>query len=119
MDLERRNAIRVKKPLTVQYIPDGQPGAKWEISQVRDISENGMYIATDKIFKTGYRLIVRMHIPVKPKESFQLKARVVESRTLSKTVTLTRLAFTEVSESVKELLREYIAWVLVKERGEP
>ncbi|MDD2679749.1 MAG: PilZ domain-containing protein [Candidatus Omnitrophica bacterium] len=122
---ERRGARRIKKNLIIQYSMESAPELrKWDVSSVRDISEKGVSFITNGKFPLGIIVHMFIRIPLKPFEWFEVSGKVVdveESRTKSQdpefNISLVRIAFMDLKEEQKILIREYIAWCLSKDGG--
>jgi hypothetical protein len=114
---ERRKTIRIKKPLTAQYSYTVDGKQIWDMSLIKDLSESGICLGTNKIFPLNDIFFIRLKVPIRPSLSLEIYGRVVESREFKAGINITRVEFTDLKDEQKELLREYIAWMLVKERG--
>jgi len=122
---EKRGARRVKKNLIIQYSMDTRDGVqKWDVSSVKDISEKGVsFIASNK-FPLGTIAHMFIKIPTRPFEGFEVSGKVVnieESKTKNEdpdfNLPLIRIAFLDLKEEQKTLIRDYIAWCLSKDGG--
>ena len=117
MKEERRRSIRVKKPLTVQYNYTLDNKTIWDMSFIKDLSDTGMCITTNKIFPKDEIFFIRIKVPIKPHLALEIEGKVVESKESKACGYITRVEFAGLKDDQKELIREYIAWVLVKERS--
>lgn len=117
MEGERRKTGRIKKNLTVQYACGKDIALKWEMSLIKDISEKGLSISTAEDLVPGQKLFIRLKLPTHPFEWINLEGSVFESKSLSGNFRLTRVEFIQLKEEDKSLIKDYIAWVLLKERG--
>lgn len=107
MDAERRKGARITKPLFVQYF---DPTANiWNTSSIRNISEGGICFNTDSDFNPPQAIILRLRLPNNPKETLEIKARVIESKKY-----FTRFEFVEVSDTDKISIKNFIVWSLYK-----
>jgi c-di-GMP-binding flagellar brake protein YcgR len=117
MSEERRKSIRIKKPISVQYSYKENNKWVWDMSLLKDLSDTGLCIGTNRCFSKHESFFLRLKLPLKPFESLELNSKVIESNKCQAGPYITRLEFINVTEKQKELIREYIAWILVKERG--
>ena len=117
MEEERRKTSRIKKNLTVQYASSENITLKWGFSLIKDISETGIAITTGRNFATEENLFIRLKLPSHPFKWIKLKGAVVESKSYGAENWLTRVKFLQLSNEDKELIKDYIAWFLIKERG--
>jgi len=117
MEDERRKANRIKKTLTVQYACAGTVDLKWEMSQIKDISDTGLSITTAENFSVDQNLFLRLKLPTHPYEWIDVEGAVVESKTWGGGFWLTRIKFIQLKEEFKTLIKDYIAWFLLNERG--
>jgi c-di-GMP-binding flagellar brake protein YcgR len=117
MEEDRRKNSRIKKTLTVQYARAGSFNLKWEMSQIKDISDTGLSITTAESFSSDQNLLIRLKLPTHPYEWIDLDGSVVESQSFGGEFWLTRVKFIQLKEEDKTLIKDYIAWFLLKERG--
>jgi c-di-GMP-binding flagellar brake protein YcgR len=117
MDEERRRSIRIKKPLTVQYSHMLDNKTVWDMSFIKDLSDTGMCISTNRTFPLNEIFFIRIKVPIKPFLALETEGKVVESKETKTSGFITRVEFINLKEEEKELIREYIAWILVKERS--
>jgi hypothetical protein len=117
MSDERRKSIRIKKPIAVQYGHSVNNKLVWNMSLLKDLSDTGLCIGTDKHFSKDDIFFLRLKLPLTPFEPLDLDSKVIESNKILAGLYTTRLEFINVSEKQKELIREYVAWFLIKERG--
>ncbi|MCX5708206.1 MAG: PilZ domain-containing protein [Candidatus Omnitrophica bacterium] len=117
MEEERRKTSRIKKNLIVQYASDEKINLKWGISLIKDISDMGMSITTGKSFAPEENLLIRLKLPSQPYRWIDLKGAVIESKSYGGENWLTRVRFLKLNNEDKELIKDYIAWFLIKERG--
>ena len=117
MEDERRKANRIKKTLTVQYACAGNVDLKWGMSQLKDISDTGLSFTTTENFPPGQNMFFRLKLPTRPYEWIELDGSVVESKSFGGEFRLTRVKFIRLKDEDKTLIKDYIAWFLLKERG--
>ncbi len=117
MEEERRKTFRIKKNLTVQYASGEKSSLKWEMSLIKDISDTGMSITTSQTFVPEDCLFIRLKLPSQPYKWIEINGVVIESKSFSGETWLTRVKFLQLGNEDKELIKDYIAWFLVKERG--
>jgi hypothetical protein len=113
---EKRKTIRIRKPLYVQFGIGIGSAVSWDMSLLKDISEEGLCLRTSMVLEKGQVCYLRFKVP-HAKEPMSFAAEVVESLPVSSRVALTRLHFQAVSDDDKRVLREYIALTLANERG--
>ncbi|MDD2927274.1 MAG: PilZ domain-containing protein [Candidatus Omnitrophica bacterium] len=123
---EKRSVKRIQKSLIIQFSVDsGDPlTRKWDVSSIRDISEKGVsFLASGKI-ALGDLLQMLIKIPLRPFEWFEVSGKVVarEEPKIKRedndfNVSVVRVIFTDLKEEQKMLIREYIAWCLLKDGG--
>jgi hypothetical protein len=116
MEKERRGALRIKRPLTVQYgySPD-RDKIKWDMSTVRDISSRGICISADRCFAAGEILYFRIRFPNISSKWIEFKGRVVESKAGG---FITRIEFIDLDEDQKHSIQEYSRWFSGKIKAE-
>lgn len=119
MENERRKSIRIKKPLLIHYSKDGK---LWDISPIRDLSEDGMQFTVNGKLETGKVFKFSITIPLKPVEQLEFSGKIIESKELKTRyganvpgMYVTRIEFIDMQEEQKALLRRYIAWLLKHE----
>ena len=117
MEEDRRKTSRIKKSLTVQYACKGNTDLKWEMSQIKDISETGLSITTSDNLPPGQNLFIRLKLPTHPYDWLNLNGSVVESKSWGGEFWLSRVKFILLKDEDKSLINNYIAWFLLKERG--
>jgi len=122
MTEERRKAVRIKKFLTVRYSLGAEK--KWDITTIKDISETGVCIITQKQFSPSDVMALFVKIPTRPLDWIEFTAKVVASEgakgasgEILKGSNITRLEFIDLKDEQKEAIRQYIAWFLTKEGG--
>lgn len=114
MENDKRRAIRIRKPLVVQYSRDGKI---WDISHVRDFSVTGIQITTTEILKLGTILKFRTIIPLEPFDWLEFSGKVINSADLEAPSGelmpeshLTRIEFANITDKQKNLMQKYIEW---------
>jgi c-di-GMP-binding flagellar brake protein YcgR len=123
MENERRKNERIKKLLMVQYAAKTDRFLKWDMSTMKDLSEGGMLITTDRNFPGGTILKFRFKLPTDPFHKLTLKARVVCSANIVTKMGvvlngyLLRVEFFELREEHKAMVRKYIQWFTSKRGG--
>jgi len=109
MFIERRKARRIEKNLLVRYREFDD--AKWcDIAQIKDISELGLVIKTDKIFKVNSILHFRIKLPSNPFLWYEFDGRVVECGKYQ-----LRIEIHKIEAVTKNVLHEYIEWYVNKQ----
>jgi hypothetical protein len=115
-DEERRESVRIKRSIAVQFKKGLKiTGQRWTSTVLRDISETGICIKTAASFLSGSYIRLRLKIPT-DRIWLQIYGRAVKSdRQDSNYWTHVRLLKLDAQQ--KKEIRTYIAWVLVKEGG--
>ncbi len=119
-DREKREDIRINKPLTGMYAElNGPVPGEWDVTTVRNLSLGGAIFTTKVFYKSPSVLRLMLKIPSRPIGFMEFDAKVVESRELKSLeefsiagVYLTRVRFISVSPEKKEILKEYIEWFI-------
>jgi hypothetical protein len=115
---EKRRTIRIKKRLQVQFGLQKADGTyHWDICLISDISESGMCLYMDNRLEKDTMCLLKIRIPVHPGEPIELNGKVINSSEGKTNMSAVRIQFLELSKEKQQYLREYIAWVLVNERG--
>jgi len=122
---ERRRAVRIEKSLFVQYQDDINPD-KWDMSGIKNFSEAGMSITTEKQFTSGVFLSLRLKLPSNPFDLFELKGRVVactkravnDSCGSSLSGYTTQIEFLNATDQQKESIREYVNWFIGRQNSQ-
>jgi c-di-GMP-binding flagellar brake protein YcgR len=117
MEEERRKAARIKKNLTVKYALKVKNDLRWEMSLIKDISDTGMSLTTSQNFIPEENLIIRLKLPSQPFNWIEINAAVIETRNYGGETWLTRVKFIQLGNEDKKLIKNYITWFLVNERG--
>jgi hypothetical protein len=113
---ERRESVRVRKNIFVQYKQGLRiPKQRWNNGFIRDISETGICIGTDIAFKPQSYIRMRLRIPTE-QEWLQIVGRAVKSD-IQENGYWTHVRSLKLNKKEKKWIRTYIAWVLVKEGG--
>jgi c-di-GMP-binding flagellar brake protein YcgR len=110
--MERRKYARIKKTLTVQY--SHKDKEKWDMSIIKDISETGICIATNKNFPLTEIINFRIKMPSEPFQWLELYGKVVECEEVISGTYITRAEFIYLEVEQKKIIKAYIAWVLGK-----
>ena len=107
---ERRRSPRIKKSLTAQYgYGLDSKEKRWDMTAIKDISQAGMLITTERSFAVGDQLYFRIKFPSKPFEWVEFEGRVVESKAHG---FITRVEFLGLNEGQRRSLQAYIEWFL-------
>ena len=109
---EKRKFIRIKKPLMIRYSPEINNKDNWNIAFIKDISEAGVFFDTNKQFQFGECLLVKLKIPLDPDNWLETKGEVIESLPYIGKSFLTRLKFTCINDTQRNLIKDYVAWFL-------
>lgn len=114
---ERRTHERIKRQFVVTYKVKNKEG-KREVSQIKDISEGGMFFTTSEDFLPGTILEVELKTPISVM-GINLEAKVIESKlVVDGLIYNTRVSFVELDESSRELLKETVDFFVRKTKGE-
>jgi hypothetical protein len=114
---EKRKSIRINKPLAVQFGFKTDGTITWDISLIKDISESGICIHTSMMLQKNDTCYLRFKMPTHPWDTLEIQAHVIDSVQTGKPICNTRLEFVSLNDEQLELLREYVAWALIKERS--
>lgn len=117
MKEEKRTAKRINKALFARYTENSDTKkVKWDMANIKNISEAGMCMPTNECFQADKILTILIKIPLKPLEWIQLKGKVVSSERIrnssersSVEIYLVRIKFLDLNEESRELLRQYVA----------
>jgi hypothetical protein len=114
MEEEKRKAFRVKTSLFVQYcFEDTGERKSWDITSVKNLSESGVCLQTGKPFAVGSTIKLRFKIPSRPFELTEINGNVVGCQNTGQgTTCIVRAAFTGLNEDTRQLLREYLVWMV-------
>ena len=112
---EKRQSVRIEKPLTVRYSPEIDSKDNWNVSFIKNVSETGISFDTNKQFQAGENILLMFKIPLDPYNWLETKGSVVESRPSTGKSFLTRLKFISIKEAQRNLIRDYVTWFLSKE----
>ena len=117
MKEERRRSVRVTKPRFVEYCLRSGGVRRWLKSPIKNLSDRGICIVADMPAGRRRAVLLRLKIPARPSRTLLLEGTIVaeERKTVGREAIHIRLK--RINERAKALLREYIAWVLVNERG--
>jgi len=110
--MERRESVRIKKSLTVYYA--NKDKEKWDMSIIKNISETGICITTNKNFTLDEIINFRIKLPSEPFQWLELYGKVMECEGAISGIYITRAEFICLKAGQKKLIKEYIAWVLGK-----
>ena len=115
---ERRQSIRATKPLAVEYCSSsGRCRRVWHKGLLRDISDRGLCIIAGVLTGKERDILVRIFIPGRPQRKLLMQGTIISASTSNTVEKQIHIRFKCLSGGAKGLLREYIAWVLVNERG--
>jgi c-di-GMP-binding flagellar brake protein YcgR len=116
-DRERRNYERIKRHFVVTYKVRGKE-EKPEVSQIKDISEGGMFFTTSKNYLAGTILEVKLKTPISSL-GINLLAKVIESEEVApQLIYNTRVAFLQMDTLSKSLLKETVDFFIRKIKKE-
>lgn len=118
MEADKRKSVRIKKSLVVQYnYKISQSTTLWNMSTIKDISETGMCIVTDRSFPPNEKMNFRIKIPSRPFEWLEFNGRIVDTEASTANIYFARVEFTNLQEEQKGLIGEYIKWFLDNQGG--
>lgn len=109
MEEERRRAIRIKKELVAQYQEKGD-GQNWDIAEIKDFSEIGLVMFTEKVFAADTALHFRVKVPLNPTQWYEFNGKVIACDKHR-----VRVAITEIGSDTLVIIREFVAWFLKKQ----
>jgi len=114
---ERRRFERIQKQFVLTYKVRGK-NEKYEVSQIKNISEGGMLFTTSKDFLQETVLEVELKTPISAK-GVNFLAKVVESQqVIEGLIYNTRVSFMEVDEQAQYLIKETVDFFLKKLKEE-
>ena len=118
VEQDRRESVRVRKNITIHF-KRGLRIAKqqWINTTIRDISESGLCISTNKSMPPASYIRLRLRIPTE-KNWLKITGRVIKSDKQDNNY-WTHARLLQLDLNQKKDIRTYIAWVLVKEGGTP
>ncbi|MFH1441135.1 MAG: PilZ domain-containing protein [Candidatus Omnitrophota bacterium] len=117
MGLERRKAVRIEKSVMALYSMDAY-AKNWDMTTVKDISEIGIRISTNRDFSIGETIMLRIKIPLEPFKWLEIKGKVISSSLVKDTKKervlfhITQIEFIELKDEDKKLIVKYISWYL-------
>ena len=114
---EKRKSVRIRKSLAVQYGVKKGESFTWDMSLIKDISEQGMCLGTSVQFAKDDVCYLRVRMPTVPGLVLDLQCVVIDSRPSKAGISQTRVVFLNVNDEEKARLREYIEWAQSNERG--
>ncbi len=103
---ERRQYKRINKNFIVRYYELDNPDAKYEASQIKNLSLGGMCLITQKAFPPSCRLVIELKTPFRAEDT-PLGGVVLESHERIKGVIYeTRIKFTSVTAETAFVLNK-------------
>ena len=109
---DRRRYIRIKKSFLLTYFDKSQPGKKFEITQLKNISLGGMCFITSHGFDPATELSIELKTPYLA-ETTHLTGVVLESHEKMKNrIYETRLEFKDLDTEAKILLEKLMSYFL-------
>ena len=110
IEFERRKFKRISKNYVISYTPVKSEKLKFDISQIRNLSEGGLLFTADKMFQKGVVLKLKLRLP-HLSDYVVLKVQVINSKELAKNLMYeTRVSFTEIDQKVKESIRKLVGY---------
>lgn len=107
MEEDRRKFVRLKKPFTAQYY--NKLKFKWDLTTLRDISENGICVNTNTEFVPGESIVIRLKFPTQPFDWVEVEAKVIESKSY-----LARFEFVNLKDDQKMKIQTCIKHFLTQ-----
>ena len=120
MIFERRKFVRIDGTYVAAYREAASSDPKSDITQTKNISVGGALITTDRQFKPGAKLIVKLRLPDKP-DYIDVKVEVVDSVKKSKGRSLlcnTRVKFIGIRDKDREHINKIVAYNIEKHKKE-
>jgi len=111
MDDDKRNTIRVRKRVAVDYSYDDR---KWIASSLYDISEQGLCITTDHESFKDENILIHVQVAKDSARFAELPGKVITSIKISDGAYLTHIEFLNLTEKQLKNLRIFVAETLVK-----
>jgi hypothetical protein len=116
MGEEKRNAVRVKRNLNIQYQYALNDQTLWDMSVVKDISETGIHINTSNIFPVNAAITLSLKLPTNPLQAITIKGRVIDSKRVGQSSACsTRIKFVELNDEQKVTIHQFVEWAISKE----
>jgi negative regulator of replication initiation len=103
---EKRKAVRVEKPLIIQYAHSSSDLVKplvWDSTTAKNISIEGMLLNTDKIFAKNEKFLLRFVLLTDSVYHLEFVAEVIESLPYR-----TRIKFINLDEQQKKIISDYL-----------
>ncbi len=109
---ERRNFVRIKKMITVDYkvVIDkfASTAVPADVTQTETISGNGLTMMLPKPLKNGERLEMDIELPDGGKKPVELEGEVIGSVKKGAGEYQIKVKFTDINEQVRDRLIKYI-----------
>lgn len=109
---ERRNFVRIKKMLTVDYkvVIDkfASTAVPADVTKTETISGNGLTMMLPKTLKTGEKLEMEIELPDGVKKPVEFDGEVIESVKKGAGEYQIKVKFIDINESVRDRLVKYI-----------
>ena len=105
---EKRQSPRIKKAITVQYSVKDLPQAGVDMSQTKDISEEGISFTISNPLALQTILNIKLNIPIS-EDSLELEAQVSSCREIRPNIVYSvGVKFINLSEEQKRLLKDFV-----------
>jgi len=105
---ERRKTPRVKKPIIVQYHIKDLPGAGVDMSQAKDLSEEGMAFTVSQPLNVKTILEIKMKLPT-AEETVELEGEVASCNEIRENIVYAiGVKFVNLQEEQKESLSRFV-----------
>lgn len=112
---EKRQSKRIQKHFILKYYDVNNPNEKYSVSQLKNISEGGMCLITEKPFEPGTLLGVEIKSPFFASVT-HMEGKVLGSHEKAKDIIYeTRLEFQKLSGPAQEVVKKTIEFFDNKE----
>ena len=114
---ERRQYERIKKNFILSYFDKENPNRKYELTQLKNISQGGMCFITTQPFEKGKLIGIELRTPYLADTTY-LEGEVLQSHEKVKAMLYeTRLRFKLLNAQAEFLLTKLIEYFLQEENG--
>ena len=105
---ERRQFPRIKRAIVVQYKVKDFPQAGVDVSQTKDLSEEGVSFTISHPLALKAVLNIKLNLPVR-EESIELEGEVTSCKEIRKNIVYSLgIKFINLTEKQRELLKSFI-----------
>jgi hypothetical protein len=121
MFIERRRAQRIAKHLVAQYLVPGNQ-EHWDMTEIKNFSEVGLLVTTNQDLDLGAIIRFRIKLPINPFHWYDLDGKVITCEknipgpypTTAISSYLVRIEIVNITQELKDVIHNYVAWFLSK-----